>query len=885
MVPRAIWGKAPLALVRRPAVFAAVASASLLAALAASSGPLGRAGIESEALKGKLAALSPLAAGLTIERQGSSSAQTVAVIARADRARRAAAERLARMLPSTGRPVLTSSTFAALGGQEFANGIPLVVVPMSRDRATEHVQRIAGGPGAGAWVSSALTHTPGIRPGADLTLVSESLEPDAALPLKIPIAAVYRQLDLDLGNPYWVNFIARIRSSNPDASLPPTFVLIDRPTVYAIAHALSFGSVWNDYEFPVDAHAMTPAAAKKSVHAYAGVRRSLNRPTELARALGCYGRLGHCQTKSSLTSAVILAANSAAALTPIVALVTGLAVLLALGAALVAGLFGARQRAAEARLSLGAGESRLAYATRAALEACVPALVGGLIGAFAAIELVRVFTPSGTIDHGVVLHAVGLAGAAVLAAVVALAGGATLARGRLGEGRRHRLRRRVWWEAPTLLAAAGGYAVVVRGGGLVGGGSAGGSHPRLVVFVIPLLVAAGVAGLAARAVRKLLLRSAPPRSIAAFLATRRLAAARALPLLLTVTAAVSVCALSFAEILSTSLHSNTQEKAYVANGADVQGYIDAGDTLPARFPYPLTKVLETFNNARIDDASNQIAVFAVDVPTLRSVLRWSWPGDPQAALSALGQSPGDLPAIAVGVPSGAHRLLIGGGQLPLRVVATLPAFPGMTAGEPLLVVPAARLTSAARVAALGDPLDGASAYVWARGPPQPVERALARSALAPLYLTSVDDFLNRDDLTIGERAYTFLRVIALGAAVLALVALLLYLRARSRSQLLTSVLMSRMGIRRSQQAAAASVEGAALIAFAAIVGVVAALVTSASLIGRVDPLPAYAPSVATQVPWVLLAASCTAIVLLAGALGAIAAATAGGNVEEALRVA
>ncbi|HEY8647563.1 MAG TPA: hypothetical protein VIL77_16965, partial [Gaiellaceae bacterium] len=89
MVPRAMWRRAPLALVRRPAIFTAVASASLLAALAAASGPLGRAGIESEALKGKLAALSPLAAGLTIDRAGGSSrAQTVEGIARADGARR-----------------------------------------------------------------------------------------------------------------------------------------------------------------------------------------------------------------------------------------------------------------------------------------------------------------------------------------------------------------------------------------------------------------------------------------------------------------------------------------------------------------------------------------------------------------------------------------------------------------------------------------------------------------------------------------------------------------------------------------------------------------------------------------------------------------------------
>ena len=182
----------------------------------------------------------------------------------------------------------------------------------------------------------------------------------------------------------------------------------------------------------------------------------------------------------------------------------------------------------------------------------------------------------------------------------------------------------VWWEAPTLAAAAVAYAVVVHGGGLVLSGG-GGSHPRLVVFLIPLLVAAAVTGLAARGARVLLLRRTAPRSTAAFLATRRLAAARALPLVLTVTAAVAVCALSFAEILSSSLHTNREEKAYVANGADVQGYVDAGQTMPATFPYPLTKVLADVQQRRLDDTSNQIAVFAVDVPSLRRVLRWSWP--------------------------------------------------------------------------------------------------------------------------------------------------------------------------------------------------------------------------------------------------------------------
>jgi len=445
----------------------------------------------------------------------------------------------------------------------------------------------------------------------------------------------------------------------------------------------------------------------------------------------------------------------------------------------------------------------------------------------------------------------------------------------------------LWWELPVLATAAAGYAVIDRGGGLVRSGAAHEAHPRLAVFLLPLLVAAGATGLASRAARVWLRqRRAGPRSTATFLATRRLAAARALPLVLTVTAAVSVSALAFAEILGTSLHANRTEKAYVANGAEVQGLIDVGQALPRQFPYPITKVIETFNTGRLDEASRQVEVLAVDSASLQRVLRWQWSGDPQAALRTLGDSRAPLPAIAIGAARGAHQLLIGGGQLPVQVVATLHAFPAMPASGPMLVVPVDRLTQAARTSSLEDPFSGANAYVWARGDAPAVERALARSTLAPLYLTSVDDFLNRDDLTAGERAYSFLRVIALGAAGLALVALLLYLLSRSRSQLLTTVLMSRMGIAGSQQAAAVALEAALLIAFASTVGIVSALLTAAQLVSRVDPLPAYAPAVTVQVPWTLLAVSYVLVTVFAAAVGALAAVIARrGDVEEALRLA
>src|SRR3569832_1341620 len=66
-LPRALWKRAPLVLLRHRGVFAAIFAAPQLVAPAAAAAPLLRAGAESEALKTKLAELSPLGAGLTIE--------------------------------------------------------------------------------------------------------------------------------------------------------------------------------------------------------------------------------------------------------------------------------------------------------------------------------------------------------------------------------------------------------------------------------------------------------------------------------------------------------------------------------------------------------------------------------------------------------------------------------------------------------------------------------------------------------------------------------------------------------------------------------------------------------------------------------------------------
>jgi putative ABC transport system permease protein len=859
VVPRALWTKAPLALVRHPIGFLAVLAAALLIAMGAAAAPLMNAGVESEALQNKLQQLTPLGAGLTIERSGPPDANVPA----ADARRRAAAVALARTLPSVGAPVLTTTTYAELSKGRTGIGNPLLVVPMARTAATSHVERLVGD-GRGAWLSQAVNGLDHFAPGDSVELQPQS--PSSRKDrVRLRVGAVYRQLDLDLSNPYWVNFTARIRTRNPDLPLPPTFVLVEPRDVYRIAQTLDGGSVSNVFEFPIDTRGMTPQRAKDVARAFESVRRS---PATRKR-LGC----GRCSITSSLVDAVRLASSSDAALTPVVTLLAGFCVLLALAAAVVAGGFTARRRAGESRLSLVLGERAVAYAARTSLEALIPALAGASIGLAAAVELTQLLAPRGTVDSSVFGRAVALVAGSVLVSAVAVAVGATVARGRLVPRRRAL---RLPWELLVGALAAATALAVVSGGGLVKNGAAG-SHPRLIVLVLPALVAAAVAGAGARVARSLLgRRAAADAPLPVFLAVRRLAAARGLLVVVVVTSAVGIAALSFAQILRSSLAANTLEKAYVANGSDVQGIVDAGRPPSTSFPYPATVVTESYGAGQFA-SGRSFELIAVDPPTLERVLAAHWPSSVRDAAHKLASSRARLPAIAIGAGRGTQDVTLGGVTRQVDVVATPRLFPGMVPGSATLVVPARVLDASP---------GGGYGYVWASGPPALVERALARSDLAPSYMTRATDVSRSADVTTVTKTYGLLRVVAIAFALIALVGLLLYLNARSRSQLVSSEFMRRMGLPERAQAASVSLEAALLVAFSTAVGLGAAVATSGLIVDRLDPLPQYAPSATTVVPWGELLGAAAAVVVTAAVLGAVVSiAVRRDGIGEALRVA
>ena len=853
-MPRALWAKAPLGLRPYPVGVAAVVCAAFLVSVGAAAGPLMNAGAESEALQARLRVLTPLAAGLVIDRPPAVGGGSVRS---ADERRRRAAVALGRTLPSVEPPVLTTSSYGQLAGPAAVIGNQSLVVLMSRTGAKAHVHRLSGGGGSGVWLSRVVAANGGVHPGGRVSFVRPDPAPAGAGRTALRVGAVYRPLDSDLANPYWVNFIARIRSIHPDSPIPPTFALMSLGQLYRLADRVGGGSLANVYEFPLDTRGMTSVRARRTARAFQQVAQALTTGSALSKRLGCADVDRPCHVSSELTDAVVVANATNASLRPVVDLLAGFCVLIALGAALVAGVFIGRRRAAEARLSLVGGEARVAFLARSGIEAFLPALVGSAVGLAVTIELARVFSPHGSIDASVFRRAAALAALSILGTALGVALGMTLARGRMSA--RRAARRRIGqlpWEAVALAAASVSWLVLVSGGGLVKD-SVAGSHPRLAVLLLPGLVAAPLAGLTARVLRSVVLPHVAPAAVAVLLALRRVAAARGLVVGLFVVIAAGTASLGFAEILRASLAANNTEKAFVANGSDVQGLIDSAQSLPKSFRFPITKVTEIFD-AGTTDSGQSLEMLAVDPPSLTRVLAAHSSAGVLAGLRAFTNSDAPLPAVSVGLGTGPQTVTIGGDRIRVHVVARVRAFPGMQPSQPLLVVPARALAVPST----------ALTYVWAAGPSRQVEAALSGSSLSPSYLTAVTDFSRHPDVQNITRTYGFLRIVALAIFGLGLIALMLYLSSRQRSQLVTSAFLRRMGVSQTDQAWSVALESMVLVTVATVVGLAAALITANTIVRHVDPLAQFPPAPATTVPWTLLAATGVAAVLVSGFVGA-----------------
>ena len=888
--------KAALALRHYPSALLAVLVAALLVALAASSSPLVTTAAASEALKNKLADLTPLATGLQISGVASTYSQSTAALLRGGEARDRAVRELASRLPHVGRPVLTLES-APIYVSGRAGDTPVRL--MARTNFLAHIHVLTQVSGDGVWISNITAHEGGFRAGGNVAINVVARRPDLgavghAARLELRVKGIYRALAQSPSTPYWINLYQDIYPQNLDASPPPSYLFVSRDEAYRLANVVGEGALATMAELPIDPKGMTLAKARALDRRFGAIRRAL--PTSsLGQKLGCESAflLRACKVYSSLSAAVILADRNASAVSPAVTLLSDVGGAIALGVAAAAGAFLVRRRRSEAALRYARGAHPLGFAARTAAESLLPTLAGGAAGLALAYGLTSVFAPSGSLDPATLWSALAHAAAAVAIGLLLLVLAATFAFVHLYDtGVRGRVRwlRFVPWELPLLGVALYLLVEIRSGGGLSRGVS---HHPTLTVFVFPLLLVAAAAGLGARVARRLLARGSRRLTVpAAFLALRRLAAARGLLVVMAVVSAVALGAFVYAETLSNSLRHTTVEKAYMATGSDAQVTTEASVVLPHAFPYPITKLELGNQDATLDGPDGpQADTMVVDPATLAGTLHWQgdWGANPESLLRELRSSPSwPLPVIVTSdVPATTDGIVLQGTRIPVRVLGRVRAFPLMDAGIPLVITSFQALGQASARTHLYDPLGVPWTYVLAKGPPDRALRTLASSpALGAYYPASIETFLRNQDVVLASRTFRFMRTIAVAAAVLVFVALLLYLQARQRSLAIASALLRRMGFGRARETVSLALELTAILAFAGIVGGGVALAAAAPVVRHVDPLPNDAPAPIFVAPTSELIVAAGALVVLAVLASLLTEWLASRtDVSEALRVA
>jgi putative ABC transport system permease protein len=760
----------------------------------------------------------------------------------------------------------------------------------ARDGFAGHVRRLATAEGTaaadGVWVPESVATVLRVRPGQAVVI-------GTAPRVRARVAGIYEDLtggDRPL-DPFWSPLSGALAVR--EAGEPPPQLLLAEPAALAeLARRLGVAARL-EWDFYLPPGRITVPAVEALVPQIDRVRLDVADPTSVLAAR-------QATASSPLATAVARAHTTEVALTGPVETISVTGRILALALLAAAGLYGVKRRRGEVLLLTAQGVGGAQLAARSMAEAALPLLAGGALGWALAVGLAGVLTPTGEAQpqalaagtrEVVVVLAVGL----LLLAAVTWASVRAEERERSGARFRGLLAKPLWEALVLVLAAAALYELQTRGGQPVQVPGEPARVDRLLVL-FPLLLIAGLAGLAARGAGRLLaegtrpLRAGAPPRPAAFLAVRRLAAAPRLVLLLVTGSALAIGILGYAGILVASTRAAANDKARVLVGSDTsvatrapaEG-LDGGDLAATR--------VQRVRGVTLAPDGVPVDLLAVDPATFAAAVHWdaAYAAEPLGVLlRRLDADPavaGQVPMLLAGpaVPA-AGAVEVGATGLPLATVGSAAVFPGMSrADRPLLVVSAARLSTWARHA--GAPL-AAEHEVWTREDPAVVVTALRRAGTVPAAVRTASTVMRTPAFLAVSWTFSMLQALGALAGLVALVGLVLYVQARQRGRLVAYALARRMGLSRGAHLRSVALELAAMLLFGFVLGITLALAASWLVYRRLDPMPELPPGLHLRLPGALLGLTL---------LGVAAAAVAGAvlvqrgadraNVAEVMRLA
>jgi putative ABC transport system permease protein len=836
-------------------VAVAVLAAALVLALTATSGRLFLAAAGDAAIGQELRRIGGVPA-LALVTFGSDPAGVAAV--------QAEAASIARFdAPELGPPVRTRLGPAL----DLVAGARATRVRLAaRDGFGAHIEVLDRVAGDGAWLTEAAASSLGARAGQTVRLGGPP-------GVELQVAGVYR--DLAAGDrpldPFWSPLASSIYDLSVAGNTPPPLLLVDPDRFDDLAARLGEPArlEWDFYPEP---GRLTLSRADRLAAQIRGVESAAGDPLQ---TLGQH----RVTTSSPVAAAVDRAHATVAALTGPVESISLTGRLLAMVLVAVAATFAVRRRRAEVRLLTAQGVGGLPIGARSMVEAALPLAAGGALGYLAALGLAGALNPVRGLQPDAAAAARLEVAAALLAGLV-LFGLVTWVAVRSEElersGRLGHALAGPWWEALVLvLAAAALYELQTRGAGPVQVEGQPARVDRLLVL-FPLLLIAGLAGLATRGAARLLTRRGRPALTAAsaarpapLLALRRLVAAPRMVLLLVTGSAVALGLLAYSGIVVASTRSAAAGKARVLVGGDTSLL------LSDRAPPGATAGLRATVVRRVEQVSltldeRPVGMLAVDPATFARGAFWD-DGFADAPLAELlrrlaAAPPDRLGAILAG-PAGAdaRSVDVGPARLPLTVLATARAFPGMTSADrPLLVVPAARLDAIARREGFSF---GSRTEIWARDDPAVAIAALRRAGVAPETVTTAAEVMRTPAFLAVSWTFRLLEALGGLAGVVALASLVLYAQARQRGRVVAYALTRRMGLSRAAHRRSVLCELAGMLLFALALGAGLAVVAAAVVHRSLDPMPQLPPAPGLALPGALLGATLVGV-LLAAAAGA-----------------
>jgi putative ABC transport system permease protein len=874
------WRRAPLLLVRRPGVAAALAAAAFVAVLPAAAAPLFLSAAQNATLHRQVSTTCPSAVGVRISSLlALSPAPFLTPGSEVFRRRGEAAA--AAAAPGLTTPVVSMISDAnaePVGRPSRAPNVRGLTLVGSNDY-TGHLIAVEGPVGNGIWVPDQFAAAQGLRVGDQLRLSRRSqvaqryeglAEPTT---YDVPVAAIYRDLRSLPDQPRWCSMrdLYRGRPGQEFTNEPVLpMALVDTGTFLAAGdamqlraiHAIEYALVDPGQPAP-DAAALAARIGRMQTDLFTGENQDVLGTDFFNRTTFASG-LDRMVRRADLVRSGLL---------PPVVPITAAGTAVGLAVVAAAAVFWVQRRRQELLVLSAHGVGARALGVKGVLEALPAVLVGGAAGWAAAWALVRWTGPSPILSADAVPRASVAAAATTLVALL-LVGMVAAARCRgladqPGTHTRHLGWGRLPWELLPLAAAPAAWVLLAEARTAdVEGGVGDVAHIPARLLVVPILVIAGVVllvgRLGARRLRRRGLARTPVRP-AALLAWRRIVRDATTTAVLAGATAVPIAMAAYGAAVTDSIRTTADAEVRLLLGSDVVATLSQGAataTAPPAVPDLPTLAGRTTQVTRLNAqhlGDLTVDVLVVDPATFASGAYWDdrMPGPTLADAMGL-LRPGPVPAVVASstVATGDATLNLLGELVPVEVVSAR-LLPGEQAGYPLVLMHRDAVPAAAR--------DGGR-QLWVRGNPVDVQDTMV-AAKVPLAR-----LVTADDLQVGALhepvTFTFQYLIALSVftGLIAVVGLLLYLESRTATHRRAYVLLRRLGLRAGAHRRALLVELGGPVLLGLVVGLGLAAGLASGLAAYFDIESSQPPGAILVLPYPLAGVvAATALVVATGA--------------------